>query len=471
MIDFDKYSDNVAIITSDNKTFTYGELSSVISLFSPFMKHRGLCFIMCTNTVASLIGYLACLENRYVAALLDDSKDEETIDNLVGLYKPEYMWITNEKVNEKKDWTPVFCFEGYTLLRTSYEHGENQNCDIYDELAICLTTSGSTGSPKFVRLSYQNLISNAESIAIYLGIDEKERPITTLPMHYSYGLSVINSHLIKGATLLLTNLSVAQRAFWDFFRQQQATSMSGVPYTYELLRRLRFSRMSLPSLKTMTQAGGKLNPELVKEYLTFAQETNRRFFVMYGQTEATARMSYLPIEVAMEKYKSIGVAIPFGEFHLEDANGMNINQDEIDGELVYTGPNVSLGYAESREDLDKGDENHGILHTGDIAKRDKDGFYYITGRISRFVKVWGNRCNLDALEQLAKTFDPDAVCVGEDDHIVLVTINEVDDNNLVKFLSHKTGLNPVAFKIKHIPSIPKNSSGKVLYSELKKMVL
>ena len=219
----------------------------------------------------------------------------------------------------------------------------------------------------------------------------------------SFGISILNSHLVSGATILLTDKSIAQKEFWNFIKQEKATSLSGVPYTFEMLKRLRFFRMDLPSIKTITQAGGKLRADLVKEYIDGAIATNKQFIVMYGQTEATARMSYLPWEVASEKYASIGVAIPGGVFELQDENLKVITCCDVDGELVYRGANVSMGYAETQSDLTKGDENNGILYTGDIARRDADGYYYITGRMKRFVKVFGNRVNLDAIEQILKS--------------------------------------------------------------------
>lgn len=465
VFDLTAFLDSIAVITDDNRTYLYKDLDQVISRFDPYFTGRGLCFCLCRNTVASLVGYLACVENRYPVVMLDSSKEDETIESLCDLYHPEYIWQPKEKTICKKG-NAVLTFEGYELIKTPYE------CEkpVDDSLAVCLTTSGSTGSPKFVKLSYKNIQSNAESIAEYLEIDCNERPITSLPMHYSYGLSVINSHLLKGATILLTSYSITQREFWSFLKENKATSISGVPYTYELLKTLRFMQMDLPSLKTMTQAGGKLKAEFVKEYVAFAKQTGRKFFVMYGQTEATARMSYLPWEKATEKYSSMGIAIPRGKFSLIDVNGNTIEESEVDGELVYEGPNVSLGYAESRADLAKGDENHGVLHTGDVARRDADGYYYITGRLKRFVKVWGNRCNLDAIEQLAKSVYTDVACVGEDDHIVIVTTKDGIQNELLNLLTRKTGFNSSAFQVILMDAIPKNESGKVQYAKLKEMV-
>ena len=246
--------------------------------------------------------------------------------------------------------------------------------------------------------------------------------------------------------------------------------MAGVPFTYEMLKMMRFFRMQLPDLKTMTQAGGKLNAAFVKEYVDYAEANGKQFIVMYGQTEAAPRMSYLPFEKAVEKNASIGVAIPGGEFSVIDTDGNTIATPEVDGELVYKGRNVCLGYAEKREDLQLGDENHGELHTGDIARFDADGFYYITGRMKRFVKVWGNRCNLDATEQLVKAITPNCACVGVDDLITIFVTEEGLEEQVVNLLVEKTGFYPKAFKVRVIPEIVKFESGKINYPDLQKML-
>lgn len=411
----DTYSSRLAIIADDGTRLTYDELAERVAARAKELQKGVLQFCLCKNTIESIVEYLACLEAGAPVVMLDATKDAETIENLRQIYKP-----------------------GITKC--------------HPDLAVCLTTSGSTGSPKLVRLTLRNIIANAESIAEYLRIDANERPITMLPMYYSYGLSIINSHLLKGATILLTDKSYAQREFWNFLRENEATSMSGVPYTWEMLRRLRFMRMDLPSVRTMTQAGGKLNAEIALEYIRWAKTQNKQFIVMYGQTEATARMSYLPWESAEEKYASIGVAIPGGTFSLTD-----------DGELIYQGENVSLGYAECAEDLMKGDENHGVLHTGDMARVDEEGFYYITGRKKRFVKVWGNRCNLDQVEQLVKPITTTCACAGVDDYITMFVTKEGLEKEIKDLLAAKTGLNPIAFAVKVIEAIPVTPSGKINY--------
>ena len=303
----------------------------------------------------------------------------------------------------------------------------------------------------------------------YLKLDETERPITTLPMNYTYGLSIINSHLLVGATILVTEKTLMQKEFWSFFKSAGATSFGGVPYTYEMLDKLRFYRMELPTLRTMTQAGGKILPELHEKFARYAQAQGKNFVVMYGQCEATARMGYLPPEKAVEKKGSMGIAIPGGKFRLIDVSGNDITEPHVTGELVYGGRNVTLGYAECGDDLAKGDERHGVLETGDMAQFDEDGYYYIVGRKKRFLKIYGNRVNLDEADRLIKgEFGIEAACAGVDDHMYIFITDEKFSENVKDFVAGKTKLNPVAFKVIVIDEIPKNDSGKTLYKELTK---
>lgn len=463
-----QYKDNIAVISDRCESLTYGRLSEEVERMAAAFPRKGLVFTLCENLLCSFVGYVACMNKHIPQVLLDGSKDLELVQRLIGIYQPEYIWMPSARVEEIGGET-IYKYQEYSLQSMTYE-SPLENKEINPDLLLCLTTSGSTGSPKLVRLSERNLQSNAESIAEYLHIDENERPVTSLPMYYSYGMSVINSHLIKGATILLTDKAVMQREFWSFIKEQKATSIAGVPYTYEMLKRLRFFRMDLPHLKTMIQAGGKLNAAYVKEFVEFAEQNGKEFIVMYGQTEAAPRMSYLPFDKAVEKNASIGIAIPGGELSVVDADGKVIDEPDVDGELLYKGDNVCLGYAEVREDLMKGDENYGVLHTGDIARHDADGYFYITGRMKRFVKVWGNRTNLDATEQIIKVITPNCACAGVDDLITIFVTEEGLEEQIKNLLVEKTGFNPRAFQVKVIEQIPVKTSGKTDYPELQKML-
>lgn len=466
--DFEKFSENIALKNEYGVAVTYGELSMQAQSMKQLIEKRSLIFCLCTNSIGSVSGYSSLLSQGMVPVLLNAHLEQGLLNNLVNTYKPGFIWSPTEQLDILREYGNECCFEkyGYSLLKTNFG-GE---FELHDELCLLLTTSGSTGSPKFVRQSYRNVVSNAQSIVQYLELDETEKPITTLPMNYTYGLSIINSHLMVGATLLLTDKGLMQKEFWKFFQEEAATSFGGVPYTYEMLKKLKFFNMNLPSLRYMTQAGGKLIPKLHQEFAEYAAEMNKRFIVMYGQCEATARMGYLPANKSIEKCGSMGIAIPGGKFHLTDARGNEIVEPNIVGELIYEGDNVTLGYAECGDDLKKGDERGGVLETGDMAQFDTDGYYYIVGRKKRFLKIYGNRVNLDEIDRLIKSeFDEiEVVSAGIDDHMYLFVTDEKLSDKVKHFVALKTGLNSGAFHMVTVDAIPKNDSGKILYKELAK---
>lgn len=448
--------DRIFLLSENEGTVTYGQRDELCEKIQREIQKGNLAFILCKNTIGSVLSYFACLKNRTVPLLLDAKMDYNMIQSLIKQYSPDELFYPKEQENLWSGFGQKGMFDefGYCIRHQKKE----QPTKVYKDLALLLTTSGSTGSPKLVRQSYQNIQSNAASIAQYLHLDENERPITTLPMHYTYGLSIINSHALCGATILLTEHGLFEQEFWDFLKKERATSFGGVPYTYEMLKRLHFFEMDLPFLKTMTQAGGKLAKHLHQEFAQYAKETNKEFIVMYGQTEATARMSYLPAKDSLRKAGSIGIAIPGGKMEIED------------GELVYYGENVTLGYAQKMEDLKKGDERGGKLKTGDMARVDEEGFFYIIGRKKRFLKILGNRVNLDEVEQIlkAKYQECELACAGIDDHlfIYMEERNARDKEEIISFISEKTGLNPGVFEVFYIDHIPVSKSGKIRYKEL-----
>jgi acyl-coenzyme A synthetase/AMP-(fatty) acid ligase len=341
---------------------------------------------------------------------------------------------------------------------------------LHDDLALLLSTSGSTGSPKLVRLASQNVSSNAWAIAEYLGLAPGERAITSLPLHYSYGLSVLNSHLAAGATVILTEEPVTARPFWELFQRESVTSLAGVPKTWEILRSLRIERMSLPSLRYCTQAGGRLAAEHVTHFAKWAADSNRRFYVMYGQTEATARMSYMPPERLIERPTSIGRPIPGGKLWITDDSGGPVGRANVPGELVYSGPNVMMGYACNAEDLARGDELHGILHTGDLGFCDDDGFFHLTGRRSRFIKVFGNRVGLEELESWLQQTGHACAVTGEDDHLLIAAVGG-DTERIRKMVCERLHVHFSAVEVRMVEQLPRNAAGKILYGELRRLAV
>lgn len=463
------YHNHLMLADDQGRKLTYGEAGRFLEETGKKLKEGTLMFLFCENSMGSVLFYLTCLNRKIVPLLLDKNMDKSLAEQLMRTYEPDYaaMPADMERIGDGYKDAPAADGMDYVV----YEREHNEKTRLHEELALLLTTSGSTGSPKLVRQSKKNIVSNALSIAEYLNLDASERPITSLPMQYTFGLSIINSHLAVGAAVLLTKYTLFDKEFWDFFAEAGATSISGVPYTFEMLKRLSFFDMELPSLRTMTQAGGKLSVGLHRECAEFAARTGRKFVVMYGQTEATARMGYLPAEYAIEKCGSMGIAIPGGRFRLMEDEHTEITGPDVVGELVYEGDNVTMGYAQCRADLEKGDERGGVLFTGDMAKRDADGFYYITGRKKRFLKLYGKRVNMDEIEQLFKgRYDGIGVaCTGEDDHmkIYLAEKDEKFCEEAREWITAKTGLHPRGVDVLPIREIPKNSSGKIIYKELK----
>jgi long-chain acyl-CoA synthetase len=382
------------------------------------MPGRELVLVRCGPDARSAIGALAALAAGHATILLEAGADPAEI---LARYDPRYVLA-----------------DGEVQLREDAAAAE-----LHPELRLLLSTSGSTGSPKLVRLTAANVLANAASIAEYLGLHPGERAIASLPIPYSYGLSVLTSHLHAGASVALTPHSVIRPDFWDDVRRHAATSFAGVPYSYAMLERIGVRDMELPSLRTMTQAGGRLDPELA---LRYAERT--RFFVMYGQTEATARIAYVPPERLAEKAGTIGIAIPGGGLRVAD-----------DGELIYTGPNVMLGYAESRADLARGDELRGVLPTGDLGTVDADGFFSVTGRLKRIAKVFGQRVNLDEVE--AAVAGP-AGAVAADDAIDVYAERGADG----RALARRFRLPPRAVRVHEVQALPVKGSGKVDYAAL-----
>ncbi|SHG33000.1 Acyl-CoA synthetase (AMP-forming)/AMP-acid ligase II [Fibrobacter sp. UWH9] len=464
MWDFDKFGDNIAVITESGDKISYSMLGEYCSALTGSISRRCLVFNLCKNELGSLVGYAGFLNAGIIPLMLKSDLDEGLLQDLIQRYKPDYIYVPANMIERFASYKAVYENLGYALLKTGFENVYPLN----DDLALLLTTSGSTGSPKLVRQSYRNIEANTASIVQFLGLTASERVITTLPMNYTYGISIINTHLAVGATIILTDKALMQKEFWLQMKDFEATSFGGVPYTFEMLNRLRFERMNLPALRYVTQAGGKLSTALHEKFAKWAEGAGKKFVVMYGQTEATARMSYLPAEKALEKCGSIGITVPGGRFSLVAEDGREVATADTQGELVFYGDNVTLGYAECGEDLIKGDERNGRLETGDIAKFDNEGFYYIVGRKKRFLKIWGNRINLDETERLLNTefSGCDFACAGVDDKMAVFITNESFKDKVLSYLTEMLKFHATAFKICFIDTIPRNESGKVLYKEL-----
>ena len=455
-----------ALITDAGQEVTYGQLQNdVYNLFHLF-KRGELVFIIGKNDVTTVQVYLTAIEAGAVPLLLGGDITSVNLTTFIKLYNPAHVFINKINAEFSNGYKVSNEFDEYSLCSKKDGVGP----DLNPRLALLLATSGSTGSPKLVRFSLNNIISNADSIVEYLGIDQNERAITTLPFNYSYGMSVLNSYLRAGASILLTDRTFFDAAFWRSVKNYGVTSMAGVPYNYEMLLKLRFERMDLPHLRTLTQAGGKMTVTQTQRVVEICKAKGMRFYTMYGQTEASPRMAFLSPEFTEAKIGSIGRAIPGGRLWLEDEQGVLIKSPGQIGELVYSGPNVALGYALNQEDLMRGDDWCGVLHTGDLAREDEEGFFFIEGRKQRFLKIFGVRVSLDAVEEWFAQKEIVAAAHGRDDHLQ-VSIEGLDDGLVdveAKAIANSMQIHPSALTISIVQSLPRLSSGKVDYQCLNK---
>ena len=432
-----RFGDNTAIRTK-NQSVSYLELARrVEDMARAFGPARRLIALEAGNSLPSLVAYLAALSSGNPLLILPTGGGTAA-DMLVAAYDPDIM---------------VRASDGEAVLDIRREETRHE---LHPELVLLLSTSGSTGSPKLVRLSAESVEANAAAIAEYLHLRPSDTAATTLPLSYCYGMSVVNSHLLVGASLALTEFSVVDPCFWELARAEKVTSFAAVPYTFDLLERVGFEQMDLPSLRYITQAGGRLAPDRVRSYAELGRRQGWDLFVMYGQTEATARMAYLPPDLAAEYPHAIGVPVPGGSFRLEPVPGLDAS------ELVYTGPNVMLGYAEKPEDLALG-RVITELRTGDLARCSSSGLYEIVGRRSRFVKIVGLRVDLGQVERLLADLGLTAAAAGSDETVIAAVEGSHDLALIAKSLAQDLGVPRSAVQLRSVQEIPRLANGKTDY--------
>jgi long-chain acyl-CoA synthetase len=443
----ERFADRSFVSDDSGTRLSYGEAYQAgQSVIGPFPS-RSLVLLLCSNTSRSAAAYLSLLASDHVVLLLDQGMQLDLLEGLIERYRPDYVVdpIANESITRP---------------------GPKRTVELHPDLAILLATSGSTGSPKLARFRLSSILANAEAIATYLQLDETERPLLHLPISYSFGMSILNSHLLRGAEIALTKRSVVQKEYWERFRSERATSFSGVPFHYDVLRRLGPQRLDVPTLRTMTQAGGRLDPATVRVFAQWTQTCGVRFVIMYGQTEAAPRIAYLPPERLLEAPDSIGIPIPGVSIELRDESGHVLEGAGVQGELVCKGPNVMLGYALEAADLARGDDLEGELATGDIATRDAHGLYRIVGRRSRIIKVYGVRVSLDEVESFLHRRSVVAACFGEDDRLCVAVDGGTEVEPVRQSLIESFSFPPRAIDVRNVHTLPRNLAGKFQYGML-----
>ena len=427
------------------RALTYSGVKALADGFARSMgPEKRLVAIEAVAGVEFVATYLAGLAGGHAMALLPPGDGEAA-----GIFE--------------RDFSPSFSFAMRNGQWQMTEHGEGPHLD--PNLAVMLATSGSEGRPRWVRLSAENIAANAASIARYLHLTPADRVAHTLPFHYSYGLSVLNSHLAAGGSMAFCGESVIAEDFLRHARALGCTGLSGVPYTFELLERIGIRDRLWPELRYMTSAGGRLPPELASRYGEAMAVHGGAFFLMYGQTEATARMAYVPPALLPEHPDCIGIAIPGGELRIADAQGRTITTAGVAGELFYRGPNVMMGYAAERADLAHG-RGADELATGDIAHLTADGLFRLEGRARRFSKLAGLRIGHEQVEWALREAGFSAAVTGTDEALTLHLENASAEEAAMAIAMKASRLPARFLRIHRHELLPRLASGKIDHAAL-----
>lgn len=455
-----KENKNLSIIDAKTSSiYCFDDI--LLTLDDVFIQGKNLVFLYLDSSINSLVNYATFFNSNSTLVLLSNNIENSLKENLENEYQP--FAIFDENRNAIKDYALKNLSNKY-FETTFYLNELNKGGIINKNCKVLLSTSGTTGSPKFVKLSEYNLVQNAQSIIDYLPIQNNDSTPLNLPLHYSYGLSVFNSNAIAGGKIICGLPDILEKKFWNYLSEYGFTSIAGVPFIYEMLKRIGFLKKQYPSLKYISQAGGNLSQNIKKEFYSYCRNNEIEFFVMYGQTEATARISYVPPKKLDEKLRSIGVPIKNGALSI----------DSETGELLYQGPNIFGGYALKKEDLVTW-EDILVLRTGDIAIKDDDEYFFIEGRLKRFVKINGNRVNLDEIEKYLKNSLNISLlaCNGINDKFILIShsLKELDEILIKKQIFDIYKIHGSSVKFKYFDHLPITQNGKINYKLIESLYL
>jgi long-chain acyl-CoA synthetase len=463
---FTTHGKKIALTDGELINLTYQDILKELNKIKKHIKPKSLVLIVSENTISSLLAYIFCIINNHVAIIVDAKTTKINILKIFKKYHPNYIFLSikNKSIFHKK------CIEKYSFFNEALlENKINRKINLNKNLSLLLSTSGSMGSVKFVKLSRSNLKHNTDSIIKYLKINKKDSAITNLPISYSYMLSIINTHFEKGGTIIISNYSLIEKKFWQILKKNKITSFNGVPYTYEMLSKIGLKNIKNNTLRYVTQAGGKLEKENLKEIINFCKKNKLKFFSMYGQTEASPRISYLKSDYSEKKLGSIGQGIPGNKIYIIDNNGKKIIKPFKEGEIVCEGKNVFMGYSKNFKDLINDRKENFKLNTGDLGYFDRENFFYITSRKSKIAKIFGNRVDIGALENLMRQKGYKIACLSNDKKIFIFIEKKYNKKNLINCISKITNFNIRSFELIKLRYLPRTSNNKISYNELKKI--
>ena len=447
---------NFALVDEHNTLINYNSLILRKKKIEKFFKEKKVVFLLAENNIELISEYLCLFLLKQTVVILNNSLSRSSLDKLIQKFKPNYIFL-NKKISSK-----------FFLSKKKYETANfcmmeinKKNVFPNKELFLILPTSGSSGSSKFVKLSFKNIIFNSNAIIKYTKLRSKDMSVTILPFYYSYGISVINSHFFSGGKILVTNRNFFDPTFWQNLEKFKVTNLSLVPFQYEILKKIGLKRIAINSIKFLTQAGGKLDINLANKITKYILKLKKNFYIMYGQTEASPRISYIKNQNILKYPGSVGKAIPGGRIFINKANFNGI------GEIIYYGPNVFCGYFESINDY-RNCKSLLKLNTSDLGYLKKNNLY-IVGRKSREEKIYSIRINLDKLEENFNKFEIKAIIKGMKLFIFIKKNKLKNLSHIRNLITKDYGLSKSMLRFIVINKIPLLSNNKVNYLELKRI--
>ena len=457
---FKKFNNKVALIDVNNIRYSYSDfVLEIKKLHKKFIKNS-LVLMVVSNSFESFIGYFSFLDKskNCTTIIIDESFGNEYFNKIIKKYKPKYLFYPSNFSIAKKIPTKSFIYKKYILSQTKNLIDKKINHKNF----ILISSSGTTGNPKFIRLTRKNITTNAASIVKSLNISSKHKTITTMPMGYSYGLSIINSHILSGATITINQNTIFEKKFWEKLKENEIYSFAGVPQFYEFLKNIKFHLFNLPKLKYITVAGGHLDLNIKKYFISLSKKKKIKFFTMYGQAEAAPRISCLNPALNPSKINSIGRPINGVKLLLIDNKNKQIKKTNKNGEILVLGKNVCLGYARKYSDLYKGDENNSSLKTGDIGYFDRQNYFYIIGRKKKISKIFGIRIDLNDIEKFLKVKNIISLCEPNNKKLIVKIMNNYDKKIIRNLINKRFKINKNYIEINKVKILKKNNFKKVI---------
>lgn len=449
------FADKFAIIDDKGNSITYRELVKEAGIIKQYIKEKSIIFILCDHNIETIEFVYKVLYSNRIPLLLSNKISKELLEHLLDIYEPQYIYCKKEYEYSNR-FHSIVEFGDYMLLRTN-----NVLYPIHPELALLMSTSGTTGSTKLVKLSYENLYDNVEHMCERINLKSEQKGISPLPINHIYGLAFCLWNWQRGATLLISEESIISNKFNDFYIREKANIFAATPSIYRMMQKIQFWDSDKLAYLHIAMSGGEQMTK--EEQYNLVSMLGNKFWISYGQTECSCIISTTNFDKDNIKFRSVGKAL----------DNINIDINDKNGEIIVKSKSVCMGYAHNIIQLSEGDVNQGTIFTGDRGYMDEDGYIYLEGRLARDIKILGKRVCLDDIEEYLKSkfVDIEFACIGLD-NCVVVFYNRIEENiekRTSDLLRENMNIPYKFIFCMYLEQFPKSDTNKIGYTELENL--